>query len=57
MSGTGKYAECVTMSEWVTNPLVRPKMSKNTPNVWQLAGMQEDTLALADRLRYSAKFA
>ena len=36
---SGKSAESVTMSECVTNPLVRPKMSKSTP--WQLAGMQQ----------------
>ena len=36
---SGKSADCVTMSECVANPLVRPKMSKNTQNVWQLASM------------------
>ena len=37
---SGNSAKCVTMSEWVTNPLVRPKMSKTARNVWQLAGRQ-----------------
>ena len=41
---SGKSAKCVTMSGRVAHQLVRPKMSKNTPNVWQLAGMHTYTL-------------
>ena len=36
---SGKSAKCVTMGGCVTNLLFRPKMSKNTPNERQLAGM------------------
>ena len=36
---SGKSAKCMTMSERVANPRARPKMSKNTPNVWQLCYM------------------
>ena len=43
---SGKSAKCVTMSERVANPLVRPKMRKNTPNAWQLAGMDSMVLAV-----------
>ena len=47
---SGKSAVCVTMtmSETVANPLVRPKMSKNTQNVWQLASM--DNIGAKNRL-------
>ena len=41
------------MSERVANPLVRPNMSKNTPNVWQLAGMIIE-IYCNDRIRWSA---
>ena len=46
MKMSGKSAKCVTMSERVANPLVRPKMRKNTPNAWQLAGMDSMVLAV-----------
>ena len=45
---SGRSAKCVTMSEWVTNLLVFPKMSKNTPNVWQLAGMYHPAFRCGD---------
>ena len=32
---------------WVATPVVRPKMSKNTPNVWQLAGIHRQTVKFA----------
>ena len=35
----GGPAKCVRVGEWVTDLMVRPKMGKNTTNVWQLAGM------------------
>ena len=44
----GTSEKCVTMSEWVTNLLVFPKMSKNTPNVWQLAGMYHPAFRCGD---------
>ena len=43
--GTKEGQECASWdrltNQLVTNLLFRPKMSKNTPNVWQLAGILE----------------